>query len=119
VAPQPSGAELEAREERMLQAGKGDIYGIPRAEWTKLQSPARYLGNEFGSIHKAWDSANIRFALTYPEIYEGRAFDAAKDSLAHSQPAAVPHCITPPPLPNATLSQWAPPTSATSSSTAC
>ncbi|KAL4447381.1 hypothetical protein ABPG77_007414 [Micractinium sp. CCAP 211/92] len=67
---QPSGAEAEAREERMLQAGTGDIYGIPRAEWMKLQSPARYLGNEFGAVHKPWEQAEIRFALTYPEIYE-------------------------------------------------
>lgn len=35
-----------------------------------LQSPARYLGNEFGAVHKPWDSAEIRFSLTYPEIYE-------------------------------------------------
>ena len=34
---QPSGTEAEAREERMLRAGTGDIYGIPRAEWMKLQ----------------------------------------------------------------------------------
>lgn len=37
-----------------------------------LQSPARYLGNEFGAVHKPWEQADIRFALTYPEIYEGR-----------------------------------------------
>lgn len=54
-----------------LQAGKGDIYGIPRAEWLRLQSPARYLGNEFGACHKPWSQADIRFALTYPEVYEG------------------------------------------------
>ncbi len=36
------------------------------------QSPARYLGNEFGAVHKPWEQAEIRFALTYPEIYEGR-----------------------------------------------
>lgn len=29
------------------------------------------LGNEFGAVHKPWESADIRFALTYPEIYEG------------------------------------------------
>ncbi len=27
-------------------------------------------GNEFGAVHKPWGSASIRFALTYPEIYE-------------------------------------------------
>ena len=71
VVGTPSPAELEAREERALAAGRGDIYGIPRQEWTKLQSPSRYLGNEFGSVHKPWEQAEIRFALTYPEIYEG------------------------------------------------
>jgi hypothetical protein len=35
-----------------------------------VQMPARYLGNEFGAVHKPWDSADVRFALTYPEIYE-------------------------------------------------
>lgn len=34
------------------------------------QSPARYLGNEFGAVHKPWNSAEIRFSLTYPELYE-------------------------------------------------
>lgn len=47
-----------------------DIYGISRAEWVQLDKPARYLGNEFGSVHKPWNEASIRFALTYPEIYE-------------------------------------------------
>ena len=32
--------------------------------------PARYLGNELGSVHKPWDSARVRWVLTYPEIYE-------------------------------------------------
>ena len=32
--------------------------------------PARYLGNELGSVHKPWDSARIRWVLTYPEVYE-------------------------------------------------
>ncbi|KAI3428063.1 hypothetical protein D9Q98_006447 [Chlorella vulgaris] len=70
IPSQPSGEEVEAREESMLKAGTGDIYGMPRSEWTRLQSPARYLGNEFGSVHKPWGDAEIRFALTYPEIYE-------------------------------------------------
>ncbi len=39
--PTVSGAEAEAREELALAASRGDIYGIPRAEWLKLQSPAR------------------------------------------------------------------------------
>jgi radical SAM-linked protein len=32
--------------------------------------PARYLGNELGSVHKSWDTANVRWVLTYPEVYE-------------------------------------------------
>eukprot|EP01023_Acetabularia_acetabulum_P064377 TRINITY_DN8307_c0_g1_i6.p1 TRINITY_DN8307_c0_g1~~TRINITY_DN8307_c0_g1_i6.p1 ORF type:complete len:1053 (+),score=178.71 TRINITY_DN8307_c0_g1_i6:266-3160(+) len=39
-------------------------------QWIKLQAPIRYMGNEFGAVHKPWNSANVRFALTYPEIYE-------------------------------------------------
>lgn len=62
--------EMERREEERLREDEGDIYGIPRSEWVKLETPARYLGNEFGSIHKPWDEATVRFTLTYPEIYE-------------------------------------------------
>jgi radical SAM family uncharacterized protein/radical SAM-linked protein len=36
----------------------------------EILKPARYLGNERGSIHKPWDSNTIRWALTYPEVYE-------------------------------------------------
>ncbi len=35
-----------------------------------INRPARYLGNELGAVHKPWDSANVRWVLTYPEIYE-------------------------------------------------
>ncbi|KAG7672853.1 hypothetical protein KSW81_001792 [Nannochloris sp. 'desiccata'] len=66
----PSAAELEAREELALRSSDAAIYGIPRSEWLALDKPARYLGNEFGSVHKPWNDAQIRFALTYPEIYE-------------------------------------------------
>lgn len=37
---------------------------------TNLSRPARYLGNELGAVHKDWNSAVIRWVLTYPEIYE-------------------------------------------------
>ena len=36
----------------------------------EILKPARYLGNELGAVHKPWDSATVRWALTYPEIYE-------------------------------------------------
>ncbi len=35
-----------------------------------IQRPARYLGNELGSVHKSWDTADVRWVLTYPELYE-------------------------------------------------
>lgn len=35
-----------------------------------ISRPARYLGNELGAIHKPWDSASVRWVLTYPEVYE-------------------------------------------------
>ena len=36
----------------------------------EILKPARYLGNELGSIHKPWDAAAVRWVLTYPELYE-------------------------------------------------
>jgi radical SAM family uncharacterized protein/radical SAM-linked protein len=35
-----------------------------------ILKPGRYLGNELGSIHKPWHQAEVRWVLTYPEIYE-------------------------------------------------
>jgi len=35
-----------------------------------ILKPARYLGNELGAVHKAWDAATVRWVLTYPEVYE-------------------------------------------------
>lgn len=35
-----------------------------------IHKPARYLGNELGAVHKDWDSATVRWVLTYPEVYE-------------------------------------------------
>ncbi|WP_265262522.1 TIGR03960 family B12-binding radical SAM protein [Spirulina subsalsa] len=36
----------------------------------EINKPARYLGNEVGAVHKPWDSAAVRWVLTYPEVYE-------------------------------------------------
>ncbi|QDZ38907.1 TIGR03960 family B12-binding radical SAM protein [Euhalothece natronophila Z-M001] len=36
----------------------------------EINRPARYLGNEQGTKHKPWESATVRWVLTYPEIYE-------------------------------------------------
>ena len=35
-----------------------------------ITRPARYLGNELGAVHKPWETAKIRWVLTYPEVYE-------------------------------------------------
>jgi radical SAM family uncharacterized protein/radical SAM-linked protein len=35
-----------------------------------ILKPARYLGNELEAVHKPWDSAVVRWVLTYPEVYE-------------------------------------------------
>jgi radical SAM family uncharacterized protein/radical SAM-linked protein len=35
-----------------------------------ISRPARYLGNELGAVHKDWQSAGVRWVLTYPEVYE-------------------------------------------------
>lgn len=35
-----------------------------------ILKPARYLGNELGSVHKDWNAVIVRWALTYPEVYE-------------------------------------------------
>ncbi|MGB7087407.1 MAG: TIGR03960 family B12-binding radical SAM protein [Phormidesmis sp.] len=35
-----------------------------------ISRPARYLGNERGAVRKPWATAEIRWVLTYPEIYE-------------------------------------------------
>ncbi len=36
----------------------------------EINKPARYLGNELGAKRKPWESAEVRWVLTYPEIYE-------------------------------------------------
>jgi len=36
----------------------------------QVQKPARYIGGEWNSIIKDWDSTPIRFALAYPDLYE-------------------------------------------------
>lgn len=36
----------------------------------EINKPARYLGNELGAKHKPWSKAQVRWVLTYPEVYE-------------------------------------------------
>lgn len=35
-----------------------------------ILKPARYLGNEFGAVHKPWPESIVRWVLSYPEVYE-------------------------------------------------
>ncbi len=37
---------------------------------SEIQRPARYLGKEVGSVHRVWNSAKVRWVLSYPELYE-------------------------------------------------
>lgn len=36
----------------------------------EVNKPSRYAGGEVGSQNKDWDSAKIRFAITFPDMYE-------------------------------------------------
>jgi len=37
---------------------------------SRIHLPGRYLGNEVNSIRKDWDSAELRIALAFPDLYE-------------------------------------------------
>ncbi len=37
---------------------------------SSINRPARYMGHELGVEPRDWDTARVRWALTYPEIYE-------------------------------------------------
>lgn len=47
--------QIEARLERVL---------------LKVQKPGRYVGNEYNSLHKNWDSVQIHTVLIFPDIYD-------------------------------------------------
>ena len=36
----------------------------------KVQKPARYIGNELGSVHKDLSKVDVRFAFCFPDTYE-------------------------------------------------
>ncbi|MDN5347280.1 MAG: hypothetical protein PWP65_844 [Clostridia bacterium] len=36
----------------------------------QVEKPARYLGTEWNSVHKDWDSAQVRMAFVFPDLYE-------------------------------------------------
>ncbi len=35
-----------------------------------VEKPGRYVGGEFNSVKKAWDSVSVRVALSFPDVYE-------------------------------------------------
>jgi radical SAM family uncharacterized protein/radical SAM-linked protein len=37
---------------------------------SSITRPGRYLGHEYNSVLKAWESAKTRFALIFPDLYE-------------------------------------------------
>ncbi|MEH2280773.1 MAG: TIGR03960 family B12-binding radical SAM protein [Nostoc sp.] len=46
------------------------VVAVERLITSDILKPARYLGNELLAVHKAWDTTEIRWVLTYPEVYE-------------------------------------------------
>ncbi|MCG8568511.1 MAG: TIGR03936 family radical SAM-associated protein [Spirochaetes bacterium] len=40
------------------------------ADLIHFEKPARYIGNEFGIPQKDFIQANVRFAISYPDVYE-------------------------------------------------
>ena len=36
----------------------------------RVQRPTRYTGGELNSITKEWDTAEVRVALAYPDLYD-------------------------------------------------
>jgi len=35
-----------------------------------VEKPARYLGNEYNSVHKEWDKVSVKMAFCFPDVYE-------------------------------------------------
>ncbi|MEH2022110.1 TIGR03960 family B12-binding radical SAM protein [Nostoc sp.] len=46
------------------------VVAVERLITSDILKPARYLGNELLAVHKPWDTTEIRWVLTYPEVYE-------------------------------------------------
>ncbi|MCL2725828.1 MAG: TIGR03960 family B12-binding radical SAM protein [Polyangiaceae bacterium] len=43
----------------------------PYAEFVhRVEKPARYLGGEYGSAERAWDAAEARICLAFPDVYD-------------------------------------------------
>ena len=57
----------------MASLEDGDtLAGFTKREWSAIQSPARYLGNEIGAMcdEDKFTKAELRMAMAYPEVYE-------------------------------------------------
>jgi Radical SAM proteins, N-terminal len=42
---------------------------IPYSILRKITKPGQYLGNERGAVHPAWDAAEVKMVLAYPDLY--------------------------------------------------
>ncbi|HEY9765829.1 MAG TPA: TIGR03936 family radical SAM-associated protein, partial [Chroococcales cyanobacterium] len=47
-----------------------NIRQIIEKDLVSLNRPARYLGNEWGAIHKEWTPDSLAIALAFPDLYE-------------------------------------------------
>ena len=82
----PIAPELEEfLQQQKLEEGTGDIYGIPREEWLKLTAPVRYMGNEFGAVHKPFAEQVCNRAPN------ARRLTAAVLDLASAADVVAPH----------------------------
>jgi hypothetical protein len=68
----------------------------------QIMGPARYLGNELGAVHKPWDTAQVRWVLTYPEIYEVGASNLGHIILYNILNAQPGNCAIAPTYPRPT-----------------
>ncbi len=56
---------------RVSQPAAGDaVLDFEAVVDRSISRPGRYLGNELGVLPRDWRSARVRWALTYPELYE-------------------------------------------------
>jgi radical SAM family uncharacterized protein/radical SAM-linked protein len=56
--------------ESKQEEGDSVTISVEKLITKEIHKPARYLGNEVGAIRKSWESAQVRWVLTYPEVYE-------------------------------------------------
>src|SRR6202023_1621133 len=46
------------------------VYSALEPLLPRVRKPIQYVGGEVGSVTKNWDSADVRWALCYPDAYE-------------------------------------------------